>query len=261
MSGGSDPTDVNDYPDADGDGVPDYVEARQSTDPNNAADVLDTDTDGLSDYDEGQRGTSPTNTDTDGDEILDGDQVTDGSNPNDAGSYLDSDGDGVPNQVEVSDGTDPNDGSSFLDTDSDGVANYTIAHGGAPRPVHCTFTFSGQYAANASNKGIARLYLTYFRRQPDSAGFAYWSGLAANGLATSEIARYFAESAEFQNKYRNETDQAFTTAIYENFPCRQPDSAGASHWNTNLGDSSLSRLDMIAEILASDEFVSLTSSG
>ena len=74
---GTDPHDPTDYPDADNDGVPDYVEEQHGTDPTNPSDYLDTDEDGVPDYVETQQGTDPT----------------------DVSDFEDEDDDGIPDYV------------------------------------------------------------------------------------------------------------------------------------------------------------------
>ena len=49
-SQGSDPNDISDYLDSDGDGVPDYVEIMDGTDPFDPNDFLDLDNDQVPDY-------------------------------------------------------------------------------------------------------------------------------------------------------------------------------------------------------------------
>ena len=163
--------------DADGDGVPNGVEATNGTDPNNpdtdgdgATDgeetygvndpstpygpngpsdpldpcdpmptslACDADGDGVPNGVEATNGTDPNNPDTDGDGVTDGEEIygtddpstpyvpTGTSNPLDPCDPLpnspacDTDGDGVPNGVEATNGTDPNN----PDTDGDGVTD------------------------------------------------------------------------------------------------------------------------------------------
>lgn len=91
-----------DYPDSDGDGIADILEAILGTDPSK----IDTDDDGLTDYQElNITGTDPTDYDSVEKRIADAD--------------ADCDGDGVSNLEEIELGTDP----QVLDSDDDGLAD------------------------------------------------------------------------------------------------------------------------------------------
>lgn len=91
-----------DYPDSDGDGIVDLLEAILGTDPSK----IDTDDDGLTDYQElNITGTDPTDYDSVEKRISDAD--------------ADSDGDGVSNLEEIELGTDP----LVLDSDDDGLTD------------------------------------------------------------------------------------------------------------------------------------------
>lgn len=105
--------------DADGDGIPDDIEAGIGTDPNNP----DTDGDGVDDAWEFYYGTHPGNPDTDGDGFTDGEEVAAGSDPLDDQNtpldLIDTDNDGIPDYIEDEIGTDPNN----PDTDGDGLTD------------------------------------------------------------------------------------------------------------------------------------------
>ena len=75
----------------------------------------DADGDGLSDYQEAKYGTDPENPDTDGDTMTDGEEIDQGTNPLIANDPDDWDGDGLSNLDEYDYGTDPLD----VDTDDD----------------------------------------------------------------------------------------------------------------------------------------------
>ena len=151
---GTDPQNATSFLDTDHGGIADYVEIRQSTDPLVAPDILhDADGDGIPDYLEGFDPNNPVaSTDTDGDGIpdyldtdadgdgipdatelthdTDGDgvpdfqEMLDGTNPNNPTSVKDTDGDGVPDYVEIAQGTDPFNPTSARDSDGDGVPDY-----------------------------------------------------------------------------------------------------------------------------------------
>ncbi len=116
--------DVNETPDADGDGEPDVtddfpLDPTETTDTDgdgigNNADP-DDDNDGVSDTQEATDGTDPLDADSDDDGLNDGEEQTVGIDPNNP----DTDGDGVQ------DGSDdfPLDPTETTDTDGDGIGN------------------------------------------------------------------------------------------------------------------------------------------
>ncbi|MHA8075267.1 Ig-like domain-containing protein [Aquirufa sp. TARAVU-A1A] len=113
--------------DADGDGIPDYLEGF---DPNNPVASTDTDGDGIPDYldtdsdGDGIPDATELTHDTDGDGVPDYQEMLDGTNANNPTSFKDSDGDGVPDYVEIAQGTDPFNPTSVRDSDGDGVPDY-----------------------------------------------------------------------------------------------------------------------------------------
>lgn len=78
---------------------------------------------------------------------------------------------------------------------------------------------------------IVRLYLAVFQREPDRAGFDYWTGLAA---PTAAVADYFANSPEFEARYGALSDDRFVERVYQNVMGRASDRAGLEYWTTIL---------------------------
>lgn len=122
--------------DADGDGIPDYLEGF---DPNNPVASTDTDGDGIPDYldtdadGDGIPDATELTHDTDGDGVPDYQEMLDGTNANNPASFKDSDGDGIPDYVEIAQGTDPFSATSYRDSDGDGVPDYVeIQQGSNP---------------------------------------------------------------------------------------------------------------------------------
>jgi gliding motility-associated-like protein len=132
---------IQEAPDRDNDGVPDYEEERDGTDPDDPTDYKDTDIDGVPDYEEELDNSNPSDSldykDSDGDGVPDYIEVRDRTNPNDAVDFKDSDMDGVPDYIEERDGTDPRDGNVFKDTDGGGVPDYveTILYSALGLPI------------------------------------------------------------------------------------------------------------------------------
>jgi len=113
-------------PDTDGDGLPDWWEARHGLDPQTpAAPGADSDDDGLTDLEEYAAGTDPMSGDTDGDGMPDKWELENGTIPFTYDRWDDPDGDGLCNFDEYLAGTDP----LNPDTDGDGASDLMeVAH-------------------------------------------------------------------------------------------------------------------------------------
>ncbi len=81
---------------------------------------------------------------------------------------------------------------------------------------------------------IRRLYLAYFDRQPDAAGFSAWKVARAKGASLDAVSAEFAVSTEFQNTYGALDDPAFVDLVYNNVLGRDPDAAGRQFWIDQL---------------------------
>lgn len=97
---------------------------------------------------------------------------------------------------------------------------------------------------------IARLYLATFERQPDRAGFEYWTGL---DRGSQHIAGWFVTSREFQTRYGALDDTAFVDRVYRNVLGRPPDPAGRAYWTDALGRGT-ARSDVLLGFSESREF-------
>ena len=99
---------INDSPDSDADGLPDWWEVQVGLNPLDAEDALeDLDNDGLTNHEEYAAQTDPFNADSDNDGLPDGWEVDRNQNPNDpADIHLDSNNNGVSNLDEYLNATD-----------------------------------------------------------------------------------------------------------------------------------------------------------
>ena len=87
---------------------------------------------------------------------------------------------------------------------------------------------------------IAALYVSYFNRSPDPAGFAYWTDQVSSGMSLNSIANSFAALPEAIALYpflANPTldsasaVNAFLTSVYSNLFGRAIDPAGLAYWS------------------------------
>ncbi len=104
---------------------------------------------------------------------------------------------------------------------------------------------------------IKRVYLAHLQRNPDTAGFNFWTGQRASGLPLLSMIADFQSSAEFVRTYGSLSNSEFVTLIYNNVLGRNPDSAGLSHW-TSLLDAGVSRAEVSEGFIESAEFVRIT---
>lgn len=81
---------------------------------------------------------------------------------------------------------------------------------------------------------VARLYWSFFHRDPDLGGLTYWVNKHAKGVKLDKIAASFASSSEFKTHYGSLDDTAFVKLVYQNVLLRQPDAAGLAHWVAKL---------------------------
>lgn len=82
---------------------------------------------------------------------------------------------------------------------------------------------------------VTELYLGFFGRAPDAAGFGYWTQEIAAGAKTpSQIADAFAHTPEFISTYGGKTPIQQVTAIYNNVLDRAPDAEGLAYWVNEL---------------------------
>ncbi len=87
----------------------------------------------------------------------------------------------------------------------------------------------------AMTDSITRLYLAYFGRMPESAGFNHWVGRYKSGeRSLEEISDELATSPEFA-ELGLVTDESYVTWLYQNLVDRDPTSDELNHWVRALG--------------------------
>jgi hypothetical protein len=105
---------------------------------------------------------------------------------------------------------------------------------------------------------VQRFYQLVLDREPDSAGFKYWSAqLAEASEAGGDIAKGFFQSSEFIN--RQTTDSEFLDIAYRSFFDREAGHEGKNYWMNELSLGK-SRLDIINGFASSQEFFDLARS-
>jgi subtilisin family serine protease len=87
-----------------------------------------------------------------------------------------------------------------------------------------------QFAVDSASQ----LYLGFFGRAPDTAGLYYWSSQIAQGTTPLEVAKGFALTAEFSQKYNHLDPAGQVNLAYQNILSRAPDAGGAEYWTGKL---------------------------
>lgn len=92
---------------------------------------------------------------------------------------------------------------------------------------------------------IARLYLATFDRVPDAAGLQFWINVYRNDMELNEVARLFAQSEEFQQRFGTDIgNEQFVDVIYQNVLGRPGESDGVVFWRDALETGS-QRADLL----------------
>ncbi|MFN8016844.1 MAG: DUF4214 domain-containing protein [Acidimicrobiales bacterium] len=106
---------------------------------------------------------------------------------------------------------------------------------------------------SAKRGPLTRLYWAFFLRPPDTSGMAYWTNQLSAGKKLSVVAKQFAASSEFQNKYGALSNQAFVAKIYQNIFERDPDPGGLAYWTKKLDAKQKTRGDVMVNFSESSE--------
>ena len=94
---------------------------------------------------------------------------------------------------------------------------------------------------------VIRLYIAYFLRNPDYAGYKFWLNAVTNGGWTlNQVSDFFASSAEFNARYGALNNAEFVSLVYNNVLFRNPDGNGFSYW-TNQLNAGMSRGTMMLQ--------------
>ncbi|MEL6265956.1 MAG: GDSL-type esterase/lipase family protein, partial [Pseudomonadota bacterium] len=85
---------------------------------------------------------------------------------------------------------------------------------------------------------LAKLYIVFYGRMPDTPGFEHWSGVAEArpDLGLMDFASLFATAAEFDALYGSLSAAEIVTSFYRQVLGRDPEPEGLSHWTGVLED-------------------------
>ena len=84
----------------------------------------------------------------------------------------------------------------------------------------------------------AELYLGFFGRAPDTAGYLYWGNQIDQGVEVLTIADAFSQTPEFMAQYAHLTHEGQVTQIYRHVLEREPDPDGLRYWSSFLDSGS-----------------------
>lgn len=99
-----------------------------------------------------------------------------------------------------------------------------------------------------------RLYQSTFNRAPDVPGLTYWVSNMDAGMALTQVAALFTQSAEYQSRYGgNPTGADFITAMYANALHRAPDPGGFAYWTSQLAAHAITIPEVIVGFSESAE--------
>lgn len=149
------------------------------------------------------------------------------------------------------------DSSEVLGRDWDDLGFLSSPGGGTtttPRPTPVNVDTPRKRRAE-----VARLYLAYFLRHPDEAGYEYWVGVRQSGRTLAQISAEFVSSNEFRQRYGNLSNRQFVQLIYSNVLGRNADGEGLDYW-TGVLDEGTTRGDVMVGFSESAEFRTKTTS-
>ena len=151
----------------------------------------------------------------------------------------------------------------FLGRDGDdaGITYWTDSiDAGTSSRADCvnSFVFSDEFQAKVAP--LTRLYLAYFNRLPDQAGYEYWSSTYLGGAALNDISQSFAGSAEFVSTYGSLDDGGFVNLVYQNLFSRSADQGGYDYWTAALAGGSINRGGVMTSFSESTENINLVLS-
>lgn len=107
------------------------------------------------------------------------------------------------------------------------------------------------HATQADQNNVAELYVGFFGRAPDAAGFTFWTEQLANGATPYQIAAAFATTPEFKAMYNGLTVTEQVTKLYSNVLNRAPDASGLSYWVGQINSGKQTFSDVVFNLTSS----------
>jgi len=97
---------------------------------------------------------------------------------------------------------------------------------------------------------LSELYIAFFNRAPDKAGFEYWVKELDKGVSYFEIAsNWWNSQAETKAKYPFSSNSDFIDSIYNNILGRATDADGKAYWLGELSSGHVTRDNFIITVL------------
>ena len=103
-----------------------------------------------------------------------------------------------------------------------------------------------------------RLYQATLGRQPDSAGFVYWTDRLTDGANFFDVVGGFVNSPEFRTVYGALSNDGFVELLYNNVLGRASDAGGKANWMRELSSGS-TREVVVTRFAESQEFRRMTA--
>lgn len=104
---------------------------------------------------------------------------------------------------------------------------------------------------------VSRLYRSFFLRDPEVEGFAYWVQTRRDGQTLRSVAEFFSVSPEFDAMYGSLSDEEFIALVYRNVMGREAESGGYTYWLDRMGNG-MSRGELMAYFSDSPEYRNAT---
>lgn len=109
---------------------------------------------------------------------------------------------------------------------------------------------------------VTELYIGFFGRAPDAAGFGYWTNRLAQGDVTiQQISKAFSATPEFVSNYNGLTPTQQVTKVYQNVLNRAPDAGGLAYWVGQITTGTQSIADVVWNVTNSAFIQSGTADG
>lgn len=104
----------------------------------------------------------------------------------------------------------------------------------------------------ANLSGIMQLYTAYFNRAADKLGVDYWANeMDNNGWTLDDVAKTFAQVAEYTALYAGKTNAEIVALVYTNVLNRAAETDGATYWETQLTDGNITVSQLIQAVVNS----------